>query len=140
MKVIATILCLYLLAACKTEEIAVPESVKNIEGSWRISKATRNGTDLTNIIDFTKFRLHFEQDNTYTIDNLLPFIVSKKGTWSLNDPQYPFSIAFRQEGADSTVTTKFDYPVTGGKRIINLIFSPGCVNNTYQYTLEKTGN
>ncbi|GEP88745.1 Lipocalin-like domain [Chitinophaga terrae (ex Kim and Jung 2007)] len=128
--------CLLLLAACRATEIAIPEPVKNIEGTWRITKATRNGTDLTNVVDFSKFRLHF-QNNTYTIDNLLPFIVSGKGTWSLDDPQYPFKITFHQEGVDSSVVTKFDYPITDGQRIINLVFSPGCINNTYQYTLEK---
>ncbi len=96
----ATICILMFLAACKVEEIApVGEAPKNIAGSWRVIKATRNGTDVTNAFDFTKFRLQFDADGNYTLLNRLPFLVNANGKVELDDPNYPFKITFRPEGA-----------------------------------------
>ena len=126
-----------MLASCQTEEVTRVEALKNIEGSWKIVSASRNGTDLTDRIDFSQFRLNFIDNSTYTIENKLPFLISKNGTWSLDDPAYPFVITFTGEGSETPVSTNFDYPVVEGNRQINLKFSPGCSANSYQYTFEK---
>jgi hypothetical protein len=138
MKKILLLLLLYATAlfSCKPEKLVVPsEPVKNVNGSWQIIKATRNGTDLTSRFDFTHFRVHFT-DSTYTIDSLVPFIVSKNGRWAFDDPTYPFNINFT--ATDSAVRkSSLLYPVTGGQRNMIITFSPGCNLNSYQYTLQK---
>ena len=54
------ICCILFIASCKVEEIApVAEAPKDISGSWKIIKATRNGTDITSTFDFSQFRIHF---------------------------------------------------------------------------------
>ncbi|MDR6571294.1 DUF5004 domain-containing protein [Chitinophaga ginsengisegetis] len=123
--------------SCHRSEILVPEPVKDIAGEWRIVKAVRNGVDITTLTDFTKFRIRFTTDLQYTIENPLPFIVSKNGSYALDDPKYPFRISFSQTGISSPVSTTFTYPVVNGKRNINFTFSPGCAANTYDYTLER---
>jgi len=127
-----------LLASCKkNNDVPFTEPAKSVAGKWQIVKASRNGTDLMPYVDFSQFRLNFNDDSTYTIDNLLPFIVSKKGAYSLDDPKYPFKISFRQDGSTAPITTNFSYPVVNGKRQISLSFSPGCTKNSYQYTFER---
>lgn len=130
-------LCSLGFFACKPELLVTPsEPVKNLSGNWQIIKATRNGTDLTTRFDFSKFRIHFT-DSSYTIDSLVPFIVSRNGKWSFDDPEYPFTLSF--QAADSNAkTSPLQYPVTGGQRNMIITFSPGCSLNTYQYTLQKT--
>lgn len=124
------------LASCKTEKFApVTESGKDISGNWMVVAATRNGTDLTTLVDFSQFRINFNA-GSYTLTNKLPFIVSQNGTYSLDDPQYPFQIAFKAAGG-STVSTSFNYPIVNGVRTLTLNFSPGCPQNAYVYTLKK---
>ncbi|SDF38187.1 protein of unknown function [Mucilaginibacter pineti] len=126
-----------MLASCKTERVLpVTESVKDISGSWQVIRATRNGTDLTNIIDFSKFRVNFK-DGAYTLVDRLPFLVNKDGAYTLDDPQYPFKITFIATGAQP-VATAFTFPIVNGKRQLSLTFSPGCPNNSYVYVLQKT--
>ncbi len=83
---------------CKRKEILVPEQAKDIAGEWRIVKAMRNGIDITTLTDFTQFRIRFNADQQYTIENPLPFIVSKNGSCAIDDPKYPFRITFSQTG------------------------------------------
>ena len=130
------VIILTVFAACKPEKIMAPsEPLKDISGNWQVIKATRNGTDLTTRYDFSKFRIHFT-DSTYALDSLLPFIVSKSGTWAFDDPHYPFYLSFT--ATDSTAKqSPLLFPVTGGQRNIIITFSPGCASNSYQYTLQK---
>jgi hypothetical protein len=122
--------------ACRPERLTIPsEPVKDLSGNWQIIKATRNGTDLTARFDFSHFRIHFS-DSSYTIDSLVPFIVSRNGKWSFDDPNYPFALSFRATDS-SAKTSPLLYPVTGGQRNIIVTFSPGCSLNSYQYTLQK---
>ncbi len=116
------------------------ESPKEIAGSWRIIKASRNGSDITGLFDFTQFRLHFNSDHTYTIENYLPFLVKANGTWSLDDPQYPFNLVFKENGSEDVLISGLSYPIVNGKRQINLSFSPGCPSNIYTYVFEKITN
>jgi hypothetical protein len=122
--------------SCKRKDILVPEQAKDIAGEWRITKAMRNGIDITTLTDFTQFRIRFTSDLQYTIENPLPFLVNRNGSYAMDDPKYPFRITFHQTGG-AAVSSTFTYPVVNGKRNMNFSFSPGCTANTYQYTLEK---
>ena len=126
-----------LLFSCKVEHPTPPkEALKSINGSWGIVHATRNGTDMTNGFDFSKFRVVFT-DSTYVVDSLVPFIVTTRGRWVFDDPQYPYSLILTPEDSTRSITAPFLFPVTGGVRNIILTFSPGCPSNSYQYTLQK---
>ncbi|PUZ26766.1 protein of unknown function [Chitinophaga costaii] len=130
------VLLLMLAGSCKQSEVVVAEAQKDISGDWRISKAVRNGIDITTLADFSQFRIHFTADNKYSLENPLPFVVSKDGSYSLDDPAYPFRLTFTPTG-DSAVSTTFNYPVVNGARTIVFSFSPGCSSNTYLYTLQR---
>ena len=130
------IMCSIGFYACKPEMLMAPsEPVKDLSGNWQIIKATRNGTDLTQRFDFSRFRLHFT-DSTYTIDSLVPFIVSRNGKWAFDDPSYPFTLSLQATDSSAKIAPLL-YPVTGGQRNMIITFSPGCSLNTYQYTLQK---
>ena len=130
-----SVLIFLAVASCKKENTDIPaEPIKTINGSWKIVKALRNGTDLTARFDFSAFRINFS-DSSYTITNPLPFLVSKNGTWSFDDPQYPFKLSLRQQ-SDTAKTSEFSFPVVNGVRNIVISFSPGCKLNSYQYTLQ----
>ena len=138
MSIIAASLMLLavIVYSCKKENIVIPdEPLKEIDGSWKITQALRNGTDMTNRFDFSRFRISFA-DSSYTITNPVPFIVSKSGNWRFDDPNYPFRVFFRATG-DTTTSSTLQYPVVKGVRNMVISFSPGCTSNTYQYTLEK---
>jgi hypothetical protein len=123
-------------ASCKVERLSpANESVKDISGDWTVISATRNGTDLMSIVDFSQFKLSFK-DGKYALVNKLPFLVSKDGAYSLDDPQYPFKISFTPAGS-TAIATSFTYPIVNGVRQLTLTFSPGCPNNTYVYTFKK---
>ncbi len=127
---------LLLTFSCKKDNTTIPaEPVKGINGSWKIIKALRNGTDLTARFKFDDFRITFT-DSSYTIQNPVPFIVSKSGTWSFDDATYPFRMSFKAQ-SDTAVSSDIQYPVTGGVRNIIISCSPGCILNTYQYTLQQ---
>lgn len=113
------------------------ETPKDITGSWEIVQVSRNSEDITGAVDFSKFRLNLSDDNTYNIENYLPFIVSQDGNWSLDDPQYPFKITFETEDSAEPVVTDFNYPTVDGNRQIVLNFSPGCPSNSYEYVLQR---
>lgn len=136
--ILLTVCCLTgLFSSCKIEEIApVAEAPKNITGSWKIVKATRNGTDITNAFDFAQFRLKFDSTENYTLINRLPFLVNANGKFKLDDPAYPFKLTMIPEGG-SAVSTSFNYPTIAGIRQLSLTFTPGCELNSYIYTLER---
>lgn len=131
------VMLLTIISSCKTEKI-VPnqEAVKDIKGNWQVVKAMRNGADITSLADFTQFKLTFDGSN-YTLTNKLPFLVLQNGTYTLDDPQYPFQISFTPL-ASKTVATAFTYPIVNGVRQLSITFSPGCANNSYVYTFQKS--
>lgn len=145
MKNISHRLLLFLLicfaSACNEFKSTAPatseEAVKEINGTWKIVQATRNGADITALMDFTQFRIQFNSDGTYTIQNYLPFVVQSNGTWNLDDPQYPFNLNLTESDSGVTLATPFNYPVVNGVRRIVMSFSPGCQNNIYTYLFEK---
>jgi hypothetical protein len=123
-------------AACKTEKVLPrQEALKDISGSWQVIQATRNGTNLAGLVDFSRFRINFDGGN-YKLLNKLPFIVTQDGAFALDDPQYPYKITFTA-GGGTPVSTGFTYPIVSGKRQLSLTFSPGCTNNSYVYVLQK---
>lgn len=124
------------LGSCnKNEVLGLTEPIKSINGTWKISQATRNGTDLTNGFNFSHFKINFA-DSAYSIDNLVPFAIEENGTYQFDNPQYPFKILFHEQ--DSSVKEfNIQYPIVNGVRNIILTFSPGCQSNSYQYTLQK---
>lgn len=135
-------LCLiFLPAACDkfdSNSVDLPEeSEKVIDGTWKIARVTRNDADITALMDFSRFRLTFNADNTYVIANYLPFAVKENGTWRLDDPQYPFYLTLDENGAPEALKLDFNYPVVNGQRIISLSFSPGCHSNVYTYVFER---
>lgn len=133
---ISGVMFILILFSCEKERTTAPlEPVKTINGSWKIIKATRNGADLTARFDFSAFRISFT-DSTYTITDLVPFIVGKNGKWSFDDPTYPFKMSFTAQN-DTVKSSSILYPVTNGVRNMIISFSPGCTSNTYQYTLQK---
>jgi len=127
-------------SACKMEKTSpTKEAVKDISGNWKIIKATRNGADLTAIVDFSQFRLNFSQGK-YALLNKVPFLVSQDGTYTLDDPKYPFKITFTGTGGGGSTTpvaTAFNFPIVNGERQLTITFSPGCTNNTYVYVFQK---
>jgi hypothetical protein len=130
------IVALFMWTSCKVEHLApAQESTKDISGNWVVIAATRNGTDLTSVIDFSQFKVNFAAGK-YSLVNKLPFIVSQDGTYSLDDPQYPFQISFKATGG-TAIATAFTYPIVNGVRHLTLTFSPGCPGNTYVYTFQK---
>lgn len=138
------IIVFYLLLAsvtvfsCKDEVAAVvtDESVKDITGTWKVVSLTRNGEELNQRMDLSKFRIIFKPDGTYTLQDKLAFAVSGPGNYKLNDPQYPYSVLLTEQGKTAK-TVKFQFPVIEGKRQMSLTLSPGCTGNTYQYNFIK---
>jgi hypothetical protein len=141
-KFLFLIIPLLVWVSCKTENIKpVAESTKDITGTWRIVKATRNGSDLISLVDtaninFNAFNIIFKS-GTYSLVNTLPFIVAQNGTYSLDNPQYPFVITFKQSGSSTGISTAFTYPIVNGVRVLTIVFSPGCPQNIYSYSLQK---
>lgn len=113
------------------------EAEKTMDGKWQLTTVSRNGTDITEAMDFTRFHLTLRKDNTYEIENYLPFLVRRNGTWSIDDPMYPFHLSFRENDSAAEVITEIRYPITNGRRQIILSLSPGCAGNTYVYMFEK---
>jgi len=138
--VVPIIIVLFILGSCNllnSEEFDSKEVEKSIEGTWYIIQVTRNEADITSKMDFSKFRIHFNEDLTYTMENYVPFIVTEDGIYSLDDPYYPFTLTFKEGDSNDILDTELYYPVVDGVRQIYLTFSPGCFQNTYTYILER---
>lgn len=136
-RIFYTFLGVLLLSSCEEEaSLLKDESVKDIAGTWKIVSLTRNGEDLTQRIDLSKFRLVFNADGTYAMQDKMAFVTDKPGTYKLGDPQYPFSLVLTPQGQEET-KIKFQFPVIEGKRQLSLTLSPGCASNTYQYNFAR---
>ena len=94
------------VSSCDTfKDEITPESysevAKNINANWQLSAVSRNGVDITDMMDFTRFHIVLNEDNTYKIENYLPFIVKGNGSWSVDDPIYPFHLFFKDGNKDA---------------------------------------
>ena len=150
--VIGAFLTLTMISSCDTfEDEMTPDSysetIKHVDGNWRLFTVSRNGIDITKYMDFNPmstllynysiFHIVLNKDNTYEIKNYLPFIVKGNGTWSVDDPQFPFHLIFREDGADETVETEIGFLTVDGERQLTIKLSPGCHTNTYVYTFKQ---
>jgi hypothetical protein len=133
---VCLVVCLIVLPSCNKDMAMIAEPQKSIAGTWKISGLTRNAEDLTLRMDLSTFRIIFNTDNTYTLQGQFPFIVNESGTYSLDDPQYPMYINFQEQNA-TAVKLSLDFPIVNGERHIKLVISPGCSQNSYEYSLEK---
>lgn len=134
MMAVLAVVTLVTVSCQKEKELHFTESNKPLTGAWKIVKVLRNGEDMSARFDFTSFRINFTETN-YSITNAVPFLVNKDGKWQFDDPQYPMELSLIPDGG-SAVKPEFRYPVVKGKRNLVLIFSPGCAQNRYEYTLE----
>lgn len=125
-----------LLASCRANKLDLVEPQKDLTGKWKVIKVVQNSLDITSEVDLSKFVITFDK-NTYTLTDPIPFMVSKNGTWSFNDPRYPFSVSFAAEGAASPASSELGYPIIEGKRGMIVSFNTGCEANTYKYTLKQ---
>lgn len=113
------------------------EADKYIDGNWQLSTVFRNGIDITQNMDFTRFHVVLNKDNTYEMKNYLPFIVKNNGTWSVDDPQYPFHLSFKEEGSSEELQTEIGFLTVDGERRLTIKLSPGCQTNKYVYTFKQ---
>lgn len=132
---LVTVLALH---ACKEETAATitEEPIKDITGTWRVVSLTRNGEELAQRLDLSKFKINFKSDGTYVLQDKLAFPVTDGGTYKLNDAQYPAGLLLTQQGQQAKAI-KFQFPVVAGKRQLSLTFSQGCAGNTYQYNFTR---
>lgn len=142
-KLVLMLLSLAMLNACDkfsaTESDVFEETYKDLSGIWKLEKVTRNGMDITGLIDFTKFSLDLKEDGNYMIENYLPFVVKNTGKWQVDDPLYPFHLIFEEEGSNQeAVSVEIEYMIVNGKRSLSIDLSPGCFSNTYTYVFNRT--
>jgi hypothetical protein len=140
MRVLVVLQCGVILffSSCSTKKEIFVEPQKDLKGTWRISKVTRNATDITTYIDSLGFRLTLSDGDNYVLaGNNIPFLVNKSGTWTVDDPLYPYKLSFNPTDSTRTFTGDLNTPVSKGLRNLEITFSPGCRANTYVYTFEK---
>lgn len=136
------------MVSCE-EKINVPEGAfqeqaRDLSGNWAITSATRNGTDMTDRFDFSGFRLVITENENgginYTINNEAPFLVRSNGTITPDDPAYPFSLTFRENGNGEGAVAELTSPILSEISPLILEFSTGCGANVYSYSFEKVEN
>ena len=115
-----------IVSSCNTfKDEITPENysevAKNINANWQLSAVSRNGVDITDMMDFTRFHIVLNEDNTYKIENYLPFIVKGNGSWSV----------------DKEIKTLIGFRTVNGKRQMSITLSPGCHTNKYVYTFKQ---
>jgi hypothetical protein len=136
-KIFYLLIGVLLMTACKKQNLGITEeTAKDIAGTWKIVSLTRNGEDLTQRMDLSKFRIIFNANGSYSFQDKMAFVVNDPGTYQLDDPQFPFGLVLTPQSKSAT-KIKFQYPIINGKRQISLTISPGCTTNTYQYNFEK---
>jgi hypothetical protein len=128
-------LSIMLLSSCQKELLKLTEPPKDITGSWQIVQLVRNKEDITSRLDLSKFKIIFNADHTFTLQDQFSFVVSDPGTYSLDDPNYPFLL--KLQTPKDTVGLNFDYPIVNGKREIRISISQGCQQNSYEYSFAK---
>ena len=81
--VIGAFLTLTMISSCDTfEDEMTPDSysetIKHVDGNWRLFTVSRNGIDITKYMDFSRFHIVLNKDNTYEIKNYLPLLFFEK--------------------------------------------------------------
>ncbi|MFT4153395.1 DUF5004 domain-containing protein [Parafilimonas sp.] len=138
-KIFLSVVLMAFIASCTPKKEVLAEPVKDLNATWRIADITRNAVDITAYVDSAGFRLTLSGDKTYTLEgNNIPFLVNTaSGTWSSDDPQYPYNLTLTPTDSTTSYTGSIATPVSGGQRTLSITFSPGCYSNTYIYTFEK---
>jgi hypothetical protein len=131
------------LVACSTfdddsNSYHATEAEKNLSGTWNLVSVTRNDEDITSDINVSSFKLNLNEDGTYNIENYLPFMVENPGTWSIDNPYYPFQLRFKENDTNDTTQVELHYPSVDGQRKLRIELSPGCSSNKYVYILERS--
>lgn len=142
-KVTFMLLSIIMLNACDkfsaTESDVFEETHKDLSGVWKLEKVTRNGIEITELMDFSKFSIELKEDGNYLIENYLPFVVKNNGKWQVDDPLYPFHLIFEEDGGSSAeVSVEIEYVIVNGKRSLAVDLSPGCFTNEYTYVFNRT--
>jgi hypothetical protein len=137
-KILSTLFVLIIFSACKTNKDSLVEPMKDLTGTWTIEKVVRNETDITQWLDVSQFKLTLNSDNSYTLENSnIPFVANTNGSWSADDPEYPFHISLQPTDSANVSTADLLSPIEKGGRNIVVTFSPGCNANKYVYTLQR---
>ncbi|HRH50872.1 MAG TPA: DUF5004 domain-containing protein [Panacibacter sp.] len=124
-------------SSCKTQKDVLVEPIKDFTGSWKISKVLRNQEDITQWLNLADFKLELKNDNSFTLTSgSIPFLENTDGTWTVDDPAYPFHLSLQAKDSTSAKTADLLAPVAKGSRNMVITFSPGCNANKYVYTLE----
>lgn len=113
------------------------ESDKDLAGTWQLSIVKRNKIDISESMDFSKFKLHLDGNGRYMLENRLPFPVSSDGTWAVDDPAHPFRLTFTEDGRNIPVDVSIQYPMVLGQRQLSITHSPGYIDNKYEYVFLK---
>ena len=142
--IVMLLISVCLLGACDTfrDDISpdsYSEAPKYLDGTWQLTSASRNGSDISSTMNFSQFHLILNTDSTYTLENYMPFVVDNSGTWAVDDIYYPFFLTFQEDG-EGAVQVEISYPIVQGKRRITMTVNPGCSSNSYVYSFEKIDN
>jgi len=116
----------------------------SIEGTWELYSISRNGMDLTGVMDLTDSNIEFNGDGTFSLSSAsMPFPTLRpseayftSGGWSFNNDYQPTELQFSDGSA--RVPVKLDQPLYGNNNTtLALEFSLGCSTNTYVYQFKK---
>ena len=140
--VAVTLLTMLFMVSCDTFSAPLDpdknrEQVKDVSGMWQLTTVSRNGTDITDVMDFSQFKIHLKKAGNYSIENYLPFVVRHDGKWNVDDAYFPFHLYFTEEGTTYQASTEIQFPIINGERNIIITHSPGCVKNSYTYVFKK---
>lgn len=148
MKKILAMCCLILLVTNCEEDVTLnpdgfTEFPVNINGSWTIEKATQNGIDITDKLDFETFTLNLnydgDQPTTFSIPTFnVPFGIDfSSGTWMFDDITYPTKLIFTSTNGTSSTVDLSTIPLVSGINTLNLSFDLGCDSNIYVYSFKN---
>jgi hypothetical protein len=148
MRKILVICCLFLLVTNCEEDVTLnPEGFKelpvNINGNWTIDKATQNGTDITDKLDFETFTINLnydgDQPTTFSIPVFnVPFGIDfSTGSWVFDDITYPTKLIFTSSNGNTTTVDLDTIPLVSGVDNFNLTFNTGCDSNIYVYNFKN---
>ena len=115
----------------------------SIEGTWELYSLSRNGIDLTGVMDLSGKDIDFTNDGTFTLSSpSMPFPTRSSeadfttGTWRFNNDYQPTEMQFSD--GSNRVPVKLDQPLYGtNNTTLALEFTLGCSANTYVYQFKK---
>ena len=143
--IITSLLAISIIFSCEDRPISIPDNAfteftVDLAGQWKINQVRLNDIDITTQLDFSQLVLNLNMSNQspsdFTLDGLLtPFIVSKNGSWSYDDPSYPTQIYFN-DGTEMKIA-HFETPPISNDTQFSIQFSLGCRDNLYTYHFIK---